>query len=115
MSRDPSELPFLERLQVDGVFRAEVDAQAVEDMTPRRSEDVYDLEDRIDRIASTLRYWAAHHRPMRGYEPEEARGALQRIARVMPEISEQYYRMRDERNELARQLKERENADRPTA
>lgn len=116
MSRDPSELPFLERLQVDGVFRAEVEARAVDDLRPQRSADLFDWFDRVHFAADELTHWERLPREMTQHDARDALRHLRELAPLMREIRDEMKSLYQERYELRQQLKERENADRiPTA
>ena len=112
MSRDPSELPFRERLQVDAVFRAEVEANAVEDMRPRRSADSFDWFDRVWVAAGQLSYWEKFPREMTPRDADDARRHLCRLAPLMREIRDELQALYRERYELRRQLKEMDDAAR---
>jgi hypothetical protein len=117
MKRDPSELPFRERLEVDPVFAAEVDARAVEAMTPRRSEEWHDISDSIWLRGRYLEYWAKFPRKPTQLDAVEAIASLRSIAQLWPRIQTEFHRMMRERDALAarvRQLKERDDV-RPTA
>jgi hypothetical protein len=105
MKRDPSELPFRERLEVDAVFAAEVDARAVEAMTPRRSEEWHDISDSIWLRGRYLGYWAAFEGAPTAQDGREAVSSLKALARLWPRIDAEFHRIMRERDSLARQLR----------
>lgn len=115
MSRDPSQLPFRERLEVDAVFRAEVEARAVDDLRPQRSADSFDWFDRVHFAADELTHWERLPREMTQHDAAGALRHLRQLAPLMREIRDEMKSLYRERDRLATQLKERENADRPTA
>jgi hypothetical protein len=117
MTRDPSELPFRERLEVDPAFAAEVDARAVEAMTPRRSDELYDLSDAVYFRREWLVFWQRFVGPMTPTLASDAVSYLKSIAKLWPRVYAEFHRMMRERDALAarvRQLQERDD-DRPTA
>lgn len=115
MSRDPSELPFRERIQVDAVFRAEVEANAVDDLRPRRSADSFDWFDRVWFAADELAHWERLPRELTQRDAPGALRHLRRLAPLMREIRDELQALYRERDELRQQLQERDHADRQTA